>query len=430
MKANSAVAGILRRHPLRCIIILSGIMMIVELLCSGVRTCPDTLEFVAASDNVLRDGVDLMRTPSYPLLIKLMQVLLGGYYGYGVVLMQVVVTLVSLKYLWCLCQRVTPRTGIVAAVVAVYGLIPFATEWSLYLQTESLSVSGIIFMLWALVKIYDCPRPRYTLGLSLLVMFLTFLRPALLYMLVAMAIVAILWLCQRRRRQALSLGVAVMLSLVSLYGYCKVFESKNGAFMLTAVSVINDEMILSREGLYRDLSFDDDKLNELLAEFPKGDNLDMSSHYGWAWRLRDSYPMSVHKRFLSEAKRQLGVRWYWHALMRAYRSSELRLLDECHIYNFKAVWSLVQTLIPVKLGDFYLILIIYAVLLVCMLVKHYKSHWLSWLMLLMCLGNIAVMSIGSFGEWMRLFMPSVPLVMLITAHILSALRLKALEIEP
>jgi hypothetical protein len=215
--------------------------------------------------------------------------------------------------------------------------------------------------------------------------------------------------------------VAVMLSLVSLYGYCKVFESKNGAFMLTAVSVLNDEIILSSDGLYRDLSFADGELNELLAEFPQGDTLSMDARYHWLVQLRYSYPMPVHKRFLSEARRQIGARWYAHAAIRFFESMNEKpfLGVDDPFYGY-----LMDSMFHLRLSVFYLLTAIYALVFLKQVVKRRSANWLSLAVLLVCWGQVGVMFLGTYCDYSRMVMPAVPAACVMVSQLLSCFRVK------
>ena len=105
------------------------------------------------------------RTPGYPLIIDLCQMVLGEKYNYGVFLIQCIVSFISLIYLyrciimilyskdWKDIEEDGPRKDLARVLCLLYGVNPVLVRWDVYILTESLAVSFTIFFIYQCLKI-------------------------------------------------------------------------------------------------------------------------------------------------------------------------------------------------------------------------------------------------------------------------------------
>jgi hypothetical protein len=210
-----------------------------------------------------------------------------------------------------------------------------------------------------------------------------------------------------------------MLSVSSLYGYCKAFERKTDIFMLTKISIVNDEWLIKTERLDERLKFEDSVMNDFLSYY----NLTGVDTGDWTWivKLEKKYPIQVHKKFVDEAKKRVGWTWYNRMILRVFSSSSTPIFC-CDIPELG--FGLIFTYLPLRMSFFYYVMLLYAVVLVCEFCKNRKINWLNWALCLSCFGNVAVMLIGTFSEWARMMLPVVSLLFLMIAQIVACSKIK------
>jgi hypothetical protein len=382
----------------------------------------DSLGYFVAWDNILQNGIDIIRTASYPIFIGVISKICGSYADYGIAIAQIAIFLVSVRYFWFLCYRVSSSKKITFWLTAIVALAPGISDYAITLLTESLSVSGVILLVTLLVKINDCFKYRYAVSIVLLTTFLVFMRPALLFLLVVFAVLFLILAKNRMKKQAATVFATLAVVLGSLYGYCKFFESKTGVFAMSGISYVNDEYLMFSEDITDRISMSDPVLSEFFDRL-KSENSPISS-VSWSWRSiasQEPYSLQVHRDFLNEAKHQLGLTWYNRALMRFYETSS-SVIVRSRYFEHSNIFNAIYSIMPFKLSIVYYIIAVYGLILLLNLLKKREINWLSWTLLLSCCGQIAVMVIGSFSDWGRLFLPTFPLALIMLGQLISKLR--------
>jgi hypothetical protein len=274
------------------------------------------------------------------------------------------------------------------------------------------------------VKLYDSPRQKYFWGLFPLVLFLIFLRPALLYIIIALAILAVYWFFTKQNKQAIYISIPIIISLAALYGYNKAIESKTGVFTISTISAKNDYTILFTEpGITDNVKIENPEISQVIEE-NNNEGIEEREYN----RKLDNIPFKQSYETLQCIKKQIGLKWYLRSYLRFCSSAKYTGLENYALSIH--LLSLLEQFIPIRLSVYYFIILVYIFVLIALYHLKRKINWLSWLMVLMCCGQIAVMSIGSYSEWARLFVPCTPLVMLITAHLLSAIKINELNCDP
>jgi hypothetical protein len=427
MKASNGIiarlTALIKQHPLRFIITLSGVILLTELACFGPTFFFDTKDYFNAWNNISQGSIDLLRTPSYPIIVGLVSTICGNHAGYVIVLIQIATCLISIKYFWFLSYKLSSNKKISFASTILYALLPGICDYSLVLMTESFAISGVIFLIASLVKIYDSFKYRYSIAIVFLTLFLIFLRPALLYILVLMPIVGVIWLLKKREPQFVALLTATILSCILLYGYCRAYENKTGVFMISSVSLINDEMLIHMEDFDKLLSFDKEPSIKILNKYAKVNSFEFK--WDWIQDLQHSFSIKDHAKFVCDSKSQIGFKWYTHAIIRFYDSMGSPMLKsyiDNQFLNCYLPWY-----IPIRMNVAYDILLIYIVLNFCLFLRHKSFSWINVTLVLACLGNIGVMVIGSYADWDRLFVPSIPITLLIGAQLINCVKRKNIE---
>jgi 4-amino-4-deoxy-L-arabinose transferase-like glycosyltransferase len=341
--------------------------------------------------------------------------LFGTYADEAAAFFQILIFVASIPSFHFLASHLSKRRWIVWLATAFYALEPGIAAYALCLLTESLATSGVVFLLAALVRLYATARKRYLFGVTFWLLLLTFLRPAFLYLFVVVLLVCILWQFQHKKKPLHLLSISLLAVLLALFGYTQAIRKETGVRLISTVSMLNDANNLRIEDLFDQIHGESPTSQEILET---SDRLkeDQEAYLEYFLHL----PPLDQYNYISEAKAQLGMRWYLYACRRVLSSAKCNMLE-----NSAELPSLIFYVgyIPIKLYVIYFVLFVYALLLLYIGLMKHSIDWLNWTLLLACCGNIAVMTIGSYGEYGRLFLPSVPFALLILVQLFSATRL-------
>ncbi len=419
MRVNNILYQTLRTHPKVVLIVLSSVLLCVEFLCFGVSTNYDSASYWTAWQSLTSGNLDLYRTPVYPLLLGGASCLFGTHAITAIILCQMVIFECSVFCFWSLTSLFTSSRKAMFCISAIYALAPGISTYTLCVLTESLSISGIVVLLWILHRFYQTPCAVDAIFVVVLVVSLIFLRPVFLYLGVVVCVLVVLWWIQRRVKQAVTLLVSLLLTLSLLVCYVQDMQRIYGLAALTRVSLVNDAKISITEQ-FTDQS---DHVRWTTPEFQT--IADSCALMGAASFITYQQNLSTDslKAFVQEAKQQLGpVTWLRKAYNRLWNSADDYFLHN-YAHNLPGYLSFVA-MIPLKLYLLYVLLVGYSFILVYLVAWRRQISWLHWTLCLSCYGNIAVMTLGSFGEWSRLFVPSVPLMLLILLQLYSSVRIR------
>jgi 4-amino-4-deoxy-L-arabinose transferase-like glycosyltransferase len=167
-----------------------------------------------------------------------------------VVIVQIIVFYLSVASLYWTLKRLDVARNIVMIVTFAYAVNPVCGHFNMSIMTESLATSFCVFLAGCFVRWIRRGRLIDILGLFLCEAFLIFLRPAFVYMLVALSIIILALVVRKEYRKVAQLTFVVVVLGGALFGYCKEIESKTGIFTPSTVSVINTYFNAGRIGKF------------------------------------------------------------------------------------------------------------------------------------------------------------------------------------
>jgi hypothetical protein len=422
MKANNRVFQFVKQHPLACIITLSALILLGLFAVFGVQFPFDSYTYYIAWDYILSGKLDAFRTPSYPVFLGVCHAIFGNYGDVVAILVQILVFLLSIKGFWKLASYLSKNRKIIIATTAVYGLVPGIATYALIPLTELFAMCGVIFLLVLLLRMDEHLKVTDAIGFLLLLIFLIFLRPALLFLFVVMGAIALLWLFQKKIKNGLIVLGSMAVTLCLLWGYHNEISKEYNISAISCVSIANDSGII----LYDSILYNRVCPTEITLEdaMKHRHSLDPNEY---ALYLTD---MPLKEKFVKEVKSKLGIEWYVRAYYRVLDSGNYPMFQNyvCESltlnktqHRITDVWRTVEQRLPLRLNLFWYILILYTGLLLVKLWTSKSLNWYHWALCLSCWGQMAIMYIGAGADYTRLFVPTAPLIFLLTAHIVSVI---------
>jgi hypothetical protein len=395
-----------RRHPLAVIILVALLFFLHQ--CKVVHTIIlylDSATYQDAADVWMRGEIDAFRTPCYPMLLGLCRQLMPYRDGLLlVVIVQIIVFYLSVASLYWTLKRLYVARNIVMIVTFAYAVNPMCGHFNLAIMTESLATSFCVFLVGCFVRWIRRGRLVDILGLFLCEAFLMFLRPAFVYVLVALSIIILALIVRKEYRKVAQLTFVVVVLGGALLGYCKVIESKTGMFTPSTVSVINTCFNADQIG-----KFSPEKVANPLILERLGDP-DKKIKWDWDSIFRGSsmygIPMKElydELKLMQQKDRLMYVKFFYvNVQSSAYADSGCYGIDFRTIYIFFAVSGV----------------LLYRVY------KRRQAMLIVAVIWLLCVGNVMVDMVGALENWPRLFQPSVPLLMILIALVCNRFKIK------
>lgn len=233
----------------------------------------DVPYYFLAGEHLWNGELDCLRTPVYPLLLKLFSVCFGDKGGIvGIIILQSVVYLISVASLKSITTQVIKNQKIQYAVMLLYVLC-VAPGWCNEMLTESLSISGCVIITDLIARYIKKSTYSLSFAIALLSIILVFLRPSFIFLFAILPFLwIVLWIRKKQRLlQSISL-ILMLLCATSYFAYCKAYEKEYGVFTSSISFVCNDIYNLKRSGVWNIEKVSNPQTKQLFAQIENSIN--------------------------------------------------------------------------------------------------------------------------------------------------------------
>lgn len=310
---------------------------------------------------------------------------------------------------WFTCSTCVARLTILGFAVVV---IP----WHNSILTESFAISGSIFFFYCLLAYYQKGKPLFMIGTMIWLAFLVFLRPSFLFLFIVCLLALGLYYRKYKKRVfwgLLGVGIFGLLELE----YCNCIKEKFGTLIPSEVGVDNSFQIAIIEGALSPDYSDVEEIKQYLtraSEYEGKNIIDV-----WNFWLSDKAPEALtiaeKARIVSKSRKEQPEKWVgaiWH---------HYKEFLYMHFPKDRSISSLPRFIvfsIELFLHGF---VILYFVFCIYTFIIKKKCPVISIILWAALMGNVATFLIGAQAEWYRLFLPSIPVLLLIIIHVYSVL---------
>ncbi len=248
MSNASKCYSYLQQRPLLAIYVVAIVVLTLYNLTPASWNF-DTSFYLLAAENLLHGKLDCLRTPVYPLLLKICSLPhQGEWLGSLVCILQSAVYLISIRSFYLLLCQLLSKQWIILLATLSYVLLPTA-GWCNELLTESLSTSLSVILCHWLVRFHYSPTCKRALRIATLLLIMVMLRTNFIAFFV---ILPFFWLLQWASTKKHIFAIATMLLLIPIggyVGYCKTFQNQYGIFAAT-ISTACDYYNLKNSNLW------------------------------------------------------------------------------------------------------------------------------------------------------------------------------------
>ncbi len=387
-----------------------------------VLMAPDSYSYISAIDTLLNGEPDVLRTPVYPLLLGMMRMIFPVSFVNIAVIFQYAVFFLSIFYFHKICVFFFRSPVFSFFTTLLYACHPYVALWSSYILTESLASSGLVFWLWFLIDYYQ-KRKYGALSGSLVVTFLLiFHRPSFLYLI---PFLLIFWGYQMYKEKCSVRSwtglLGTVLCVLCMAVYSSWFSGVYGVRMMSEVSVINEYNILRERDLL-ELDGVSDAFRNDMANFDAVAEKDYFKEYFY---LSATYGLSEMKRVTSQSLKMNYPEYLTKTEKQISVIAKTPLLIHCHEIDTNYFpYRIVKILsFKVKFGFLYVVLWLSLLVYIVKMVTTKKLPCVSLFVWGLVWANYVVILLGAQAEWARLMMPSYPLIFLLTAQLISCVKI-------
>lgn len=360
-----------------------------------------------------------LRTPVYPLLLAGLNALFGEpLMNMVLVRLQSLATLCALGAFYYTVVRVTHRRYLAVIFTLWFGCQPGVVGYETSVMTESLSISGVVFLVFLLARYLEQRRKSDALGMGLLTLFLILLRPGFLYLVPVLAVFwALQWFLEAKEKNRHILwGVAgTALSLAGVLAWCTFNFFSCGRFTLSVVTDINLLHMLVLNGSVENPEYPE------LSEFVWNkmvENQEDSAYLPWgAYEdITAAYPDEWAEYASSTLKYHVGDMTDYTITKVGKVLKEPFLNDQpyVHLWYYTYFGASVRTLLfnanVTQVLQFLFVELVYS--FTWWAVKK-KINWLGLGLAGCTLATMATALVGAQAEWYRLWLPSFPFLILL-----------------
>ena len=395
---------------IRYIYILSIVNCALMIYIFKVDVSFDSYTYIDAWSTFQGGSIDKWRTPVYPMFLGITKFVCGDNYLWCVVFIQNLVYLVSIKYFFFLMQYSVENKKISLAFTFFYALYPCVSTYNCCIVTESLAVSGAIFLLYSIVKLYTSKKTVFGFFPFFWLLFLIFLRPAVVYLLP----VTMVWWCiiVIKRKGACDKPficgmVGTILVSINLFVYIIMFKGSYGVFAPSGVGLINKYAIAKAANL---IDLNATKREQLLF-------------YQEAEKYINEMGMDNFSDLVSLSINQNKAKYAMRIIQNVRNASEENLFEPSYLNGYIGV---VSNIIGAKIKMLYFLFIFYFLFLLRWMIKHRDIPFFSCLLFMIGISNYIVIVIASPGEYGRLSLPAIPVYLIMVGQLLRMIRMKTI----
>ncbi len=379
----------------------------------GVIPNSDGESYITAWQSLSYGRLDPLRTPVYPLFLHVVHSLFGAKsFLTAAILVQHLIFLISVYFFYSFTKSLF-GSSTAFWITLLYAEFPPISSWNNLIMTDSLAISGTVFLIWTLYRVICRPSLLYGIVLTIIVISLLFLRPAFIYLLPVLCVFSLLLLWKKERIPALSVLSASVISCILMLMYMAEYKKEYGIFAVSDVSIINQYYIARNSGIINPALTQNADLQHTIEEYLINNGEDAYVHIAFfeAMDLCEQFNLPDIQSLLKDSQKDNPQIVVSNLLSRALLSGKENFFNSRVIPIDRLTMAVGLNLITL-----YLFLIIFVVI-ICRWIFSQKSLPLyNSLFLMLGISNIIVAVVGAQNDWGRLIQPSMPIWLLLFAQ--------------
>lgn len=407
---------------LRTIYITTIVCSIIFILAWGGKEMVDSPSYIHAADKLLSGKIDSLRTPAYPLIIGVCKILFGeAIYKFAIIIVQYIIFLASIYFYYHLVIEIIKKPRLSFWITMTYAVYPAILSWNNCIMTESLAISGSVFLLFFTLRLFKRFSVRAAFLFFFWLAFLLFLRPSFLYLLPIYFVFWLACICTKRSRNAFFGIIITTFVIISELLYVSQFKTNYGVFSPSTVSIINQYYIARQYGIIYVDGIKNESLKEEITRSINQNGISTDNHtilWNETTELLNKYPYEDVQQVVSVSMRKNPVNVLKGAFGRAYKAAS-RSISYTPLRGFSTIFDMFGA----NISFLYLFIITYTIVIVRWVCRKRKLAYFSILLYMIGTSNLITAIFGAQQEWSRLILPSMPIYLLLFGQLCCLFRI-------
>jgi len=406
-KLKDFVCGKEDRKPLAFIFITGLVSCIAMFMAGPGRYTPDTPTYFNAGDMLFEGfGFDSLRTPIYPLFLKITHVEIVS------VLSQYLIFFISIPFMYATLKMLTRSTRLILIMMLLYVIYPAFTVHHNQLITESLSISFSSLFIYFLVKFILFRSMRDAWLFHTILFGLIFIKPAFIYLLAVSLGLFVYYIFSRKTDVLKGYIVPMTLVFLSVVGYCSIMKSTYGVFGISKVSDINIYQMLKQNDLLdARLTSNEEMRKELEIRL-----LNKNTYFEEAHELSDRYGWGELHEVVQNSLKSNYKSFLFGKNITQMRIKGLGSPVGMHLGNKNPLFQYILTF---SLFHLIGILLLHGLLIVYSYVVNRKMCIVSFILALCVWLNLITVLLSSPDDYGRLMVPSLTAILILIMQCLD-----------
>lgn len=385
--------------------------------------------------------MNAQRLPGYPLFLYLtkkafFQESIEAAFPY-VVMLQTVLSLLSVAAFYGIVMRITGRKWLAATSTVLYACMPSVIAWDRYIMSEAVALPMMVFLIYFLAEYLHRPTAKMATLIGVFGGVMVLVRPSFVFVPVIWGMfLALKWICEKvERRQRLYGGLGLLIGVALLMPSCYNNYRIYGKFMLNQVYYKNRIAMLLEDNMYE---------NEAYPQM----SLDLKEHYdetgnkyGAAYLLAEDYGLKDCIAYLKDTQKLHAAKYRNYTLEKFRTVSQLR----CSAYTYTnraltvehdkyqetgLIPFLDRLTCPYTFLSMWLLSAIEIIYGLIIWIRRKRVPWISFGLAAFILANTITNIVGADDAWQRLSICAIPVMVLLVTYDVHKILLRVAQKYP
>ena len=402
----------IRKIDISIFILLIVVILIRTLIYTGYTdysTFHDTTSYMEYKANILKGEIDAFRTPIYPNILNIIEFFnkdeVATYKS--VTFFQEIISIISVVILYNTLKKCFKNQATIWITTLIYACLPAIFTYNRVILTESLSISLFVMYFCFIIRYLLKPTNIKTIVIGIFTLFLIMLRPSFIYLIILLAILfGLIFILKKENRTQAILGIGTLVSLIILVlGYCFLNKVQNNFWGISNVTQKNQLDIVIGMELYDTRDSRDKEIIDIIEQ--KLDKYSKIWFRNTTDRIMEKYTQDEIGEYLKRCLKNNFSDYFRLTLKKIFN---IALLNCDAIYLEAISKSAIHTLIPFIF--IYLYIIIEVIYIIIQIIRKNKLPLEQSIMIIMILGQLATIILGAQAEYSRLFIVSLPIIII------------------
>lgn len=227
---------------------------IFHILNPGMPQNTDSVTYHYAAQNIFKGIIDASRTPVYPILMRISELISSSHPFRYLVVLQHVVSFLSIVPFFLLATRLINHRVVRNVLTAIYGCFPTLLFYNYALFPEAIFIASLVFFMYLFSVFVQVPTKGKAITINLFLFFMVMIKPVSLVFYGVMAFMWLAWFWDSRDRKLLkSIAFSFLAAVILLGAYCGLNKVQNNYGGLTSISHDNQFINVIFSGAYREI---------------------------------------------------------------------------------------------------------------------------------------------------------------------------------